>query len=217
MTFCLESTIIKPEKDKNIKNAVVLLHGYGGDGKDISILASNWRRHMSNTVFICPNGHETCSINPSGYQWFDLTKDDPNYILNESMKAEKKINKLLDEIREQYKFENKQICLSGFSQGCMMSINIGLTAQKPFSCVVGFSGKIIDPLNLKMRRKNDTNTLLIHGDQDDIVSPTHLLEAKDFFLREKVNIETHLIKNCGHHIPIEASSIALNYILKNIK
>ena len=217
MTFCLESTIIKPEKDKNIKNAVVLMHGYGGDGKDISILASNWRRHMPNTVFICPNGHETCSINPSGYQWFDLTKDDPNYILNESLKAEKKINKLLDEIREQYKFENKQICLSGFSQGCMMSINIGLTAQKPFSCVVGFSGKIIDPLNLKMRRKNHTNTLLIHGDQDDIVSPTHLLEAKDFFLREKVNIETHLIKNCGHQIPIEASSIALNYILKNIK
>ena len=80
-----------------------------------------------------------------------------------------------------------------------------------------FSGKIIDPLNLKMRRKNHTNTLLIHGDQDDIVSPTHLLEAKDFFLREKVNIETHLIKNCGHQIPIEASSIALNYILKNIK
>ncbi|MDC3039518.1 serine esterase [Candidatus Pelagibacter sp.] len=217
MTFCLESTIIKPEKDKNIKNAVVLMHGYGGDGKDISILALNWRRHMPNTVFICPNGHETCSINPSGYQWFDLTKDDPNYILNESLKAEKKINKLLDEIREQYKFENKQICLSGFSQGCMMSINIGLTAQKPFSCVVGFSGKIIDPLNLKMRRKNHTNTLLIHGDQDDIVSPTHLLEAKDFFLREKVNIETHLIKNCGHQIPIEASSIALNYILKNIK
>jgi phospholipase/carboxylesterase len=41
------------------------------------------------------------------------------------------------------------------------------------------------------------------------------LEAKDFLLREKVNVETHLIKNCAHHIPIEASSIALNYILKN--
>ena len=30
-----------------------------------------------------------------------------------------------------------------------MSINIGLTAEKPFSCVVGFSGKIIDRENLK--------------------------------------------------------------------
>ena len=31
----------------------------------------------------------------------------------------------------------------------------------------------------------------------------------------QIGIETHLIKNSGHHIPSEASSIALNYILKN--
>ena len=216
MTFCLESTIIKPEKNNNINNIVVLFHGYGGDGKDISMLTLNWKRHLPNTVFICPNGHEQCSINPSGYQWFDLTKDDPKYILNESLKAEKKINKFLDEIKEEYKLENNQICLSGFSQGCMMSINVGLTAEKSFSSIVGFSGKIINSEDLKLRKKNNTNVLLLHGDQDDIVSPTYLLEAKDFLLREKVNVETHLIKNCAHHIPIEASSIALNYILKNI-
>jgi phospholipase/carboxylesterase len=216
MTFCLESTIIKPEKNNDIKNVVVLFHGYGGDGKDISMLTLNWKRHMPNTIFICPNGHEICPINPSGYQWFDLTKDDPKYILNESLKAEEKINKFLDEIKEEYKIKNEQICLSGFSQGCMMSINVGLTAENSFGSIVGFSGKIINAEDLKMRKKNNTNVLLIHGDQDDIVSPTYLLEAKDFLLREKVNVETHLIKNCAHHIPIEASSIALNYILKNI-
>lgn len=216
MTFCLESTIIKPEKNNDIKNVVVLFHGYGGDGKDISMLTLNWKRHMPNTIFICPNGHETCPINPSGYQWFDLTKDDPKYILNESLKAEEKINKFLDEIKEEYKIENEKICLSGFSQGCMMSINVGLTAENSFGSIVGFSGKIINAEDLKARKKNNTNVLLIHGDQDDIVSPTYLLEAKDFLLREKVNVETHLIKNCAHHIPIEASSIALNYILKNI-
>ena len=216
MTFCLESTIINPEKDKDIRNVVVLLHGYGGDGKDISMLALNWKRHMPNTIFICPNGHEICTINPSGYQWFDLANDDPNYVLNESLKAEKKINKFLDEVKEEYNLENNQIGLSGFSQGCMMSINVGLTTEQTFSFIIGFAGKIINTENLKTRRKNYTNTLLIHGDQDDIVSPTYLLEAKDFLLREKVNVETHLIKNCGHHIPIEASSIALNYILKKI-
>jgi phospholipase/carboxylesterase len=215
MTFCLESTIIKPEKNNDINNVVVLFHGYGGDGKDISMLTLNWKRHLPNTIFICPNGHETCPINPSGYQWFDLTKDDPKYILNESLKAEKKINKFLDEIKEEYKIENEKICLSGFSQGCMMSINVGLTAENSFGSIVGFSGKIINAEDLKARKRNNTNVILIHGDQDDIVSPTHLLEAKDFFLREKVNVETHLIKNCAHHIPIEASSIALNYILKN--
>ena len=65
MTFCLESTIIKPEKGTDIKNIIVLLHGYGGDGKDISMLTLNWKRHLPNTVFICPNGHEKCDLNPS--------------------------------------------------------------------------------------------------------------------------------------------------------
>jgi len=216
MTFCLNSIIIKPENKAEIKNAIVLFHGYGGDGKDISMLSLNWKRHMPNTVFICPNGHETCPINPSGYQWFDLTKDDPEYILEQSINAENKIQKFINEIKQEFNLTNDRICLSGFSQGCMMSINVGLTSEEKFSCIVGFSGKIIDHDNLKNRIKNSTDTLLIHGESDQIVPSTHLLEAKDFLIRNNVKVETLLIKNCDHHIPIEASSTALNYILKKI-
>ncbi len=217
MTFCLDTTIIKPEKDKDIKNAIILLHGYGGDGKDISILSVNWKRYLPNTVFICPNGHEVCSINPSGFQWFDLTNDDPVYILEETKKAENKLIKFIDEIKDEFKIENKKVCLSGFSQGCMMSINLGLTYKEEFNCIVGFSGKIINQEDLKSRKKVSTKTLLIHGELDQVVSANFMLEAKDFFIRNNIEIETHLIKNCDHHIPAEASSIALNYILKKIK
>ena len=216
MTFCLDTTIIKPEKDVKIENAVILLHGYGGDGKDISMLSLNWKRHLTNTIFLCPNGHEPCPINPSGYQWFDLTKDDPKYILNETVKAEKKLNQFIDEVKIRYNLENDKICLSGFSQGCMMSINLGLTSAQEYNCIVGFSGKIIDKENLNLRKKASTNTLLIHGDSDQVVSANFMLEAKDFFIRNNIEIETHLIKNCDHHIPMEASSIALKYIIKNL-
>ena len=216
MTFCLDSIIIKPEEGKEIKNAIILLHGYGGDGKDISMLTMNWKRFLPNTIFLCPNGHEPCPINPSGFQWFDLTKDDPSYILEQSLRAEKKLNKFIDQIKDEFKIENKKICLSGFSQGCMMSLNIGLTANEEFNCIVGFSGKIINQSDLKSRKKVSTNTILIHGDSDQVVSPNFLLEAKDFLIRNDVSIETHLIKNCDHFIPTEASSIALNYILKKL-
>ena len=216
MTFCLNSIIIKPEEGTEIKNAIILLHGYGGDGKDISMLTLNWKRHLPNTIFICPNGHEKCAINPSGYQWFDFTKEDKSYILEESIKAENVIKKFIEEVKTEYSLSNQQICLSGFSQGCMMSLNVGLTTNEKFLCVVGFSGKIIDQINLKDRIKNSTDTLLIHGDVDQIVPSTHLLEAKDFLIRNNIPVETLLIKNCDHHIPIEASSTALNYILKKI-
>jgi len=216
MTFCLDSIIIKPEKGTKIKNAIILLHGYGGDGKDISMLSLNWKRYMPNTVFICPNGHEPCSINPTGYQWFDLTKEDSEYILDQSIKAENVLKKFIDEVKQEFKLSNNQICLSGFSQGCMMSLNVGLTSDEKFSCIVGFSGKIINQKDLKNRVKNNTEVLLIHGEADQIVPPTHLLEAKDFLIRNNVMVDTLLIKNCDHSIPIEASSTALNFILKKI-
>ncbi|MDC0534008.1 dienelactone hydrolase family protein [Candidatus Pelagibacter sp.] len=214
MTFCLDTTIVQPENNKEIKNAIILLHGYGGDGKDISMLSLNWKRHLPNTIFVCPNGHETCSINPSGFQWFDLTKDDPKYILEQSFNAEKKLSQFIEEVKNQFSLDNNKICLSGFSQGCMMSINLGLTFDQEFACIVGFSGKIINQENLKLRKKISTKTILIHGDSDQVVSANYMLEAKDFLIRNNVEVETHLIKNCDHSIPVEASSIALNYILK---
>ena len=216
MSFCLDTVFIKPEKDVQIKSAIILLHGYGGDGKDISMLSLNWKRYLTNTIFICPNGHEKCNINPDGFQWFDLSSDNPEYILKESLKAEKVLNKYIDEIKNEFKISKSKICLSGFSQGCMMAINLGLTSDEEYNCIVGFSGKIINNKNLSNRITSKTNTLLIHGDSDQIVPSTNLLNAKDFFLRHKINIETKLINNCEHNIPVEASSLALNFIKKNL-
>ncbi len=217
MTFCLDTVIIPPENNEQIKNAVILLHGYGGDGKDISMLTLNWKRFFKNTVFICPNGHEKCEINPMGFQWFDLSKQDEDYILSQSIKAENVLKKFIEEVKDKYHLLNSDVVLCGFSQGCMMSISIGVTTEENFNCIVGFSGKIINVNNLQTRIKNNSKILLIHGEKDEIVSSNYLLEAKDFFERKKINIQTNLIKNCGHNIPIEASSLALNFIKKNLE
>ena len=215
MELSLKTKIILPENNI-IKNAVILLHGYGGDGEDISMLTLNWKRFLPNTIFLSPNGHEKCNINPNGYQWFDLSNDNRNYILEESLKSEKVINKFISEVKKKYDLTNSQICIAGFSQGCMMSINIGLTANEKFGCIVGFSGKIIDKDNLSKRIISKPQILLIHGALDSIVPSNFLLDSKDFLIRQKVDVVTKLINNCEHNIPVEASSYALEFIKKNI-
>ncbi len=216
MQFSLNTIVIKPKKNLPITNAIILLHGYGGDGKDISMLTLNWRRFLPNTVFLCPDGHEICSINPSGFQWFDLSKEDPIHILNQSIKAEKKIIKFIEEIKKNFNLDSSKICLSGFSQGSMLSINLGLTSDENYACVVGFSGKIINKEDLLRRKKSNTKFLLIHGDLDEVVPPTSLLEAKDFLIRNNIYVKTNMIKGCGHHISVQASSLALNFIREHI-
>ena len=216
MKFSLNTTIIEPDQSNEINNAVILLHGYGGDGKDISSLAYNWKRYLKNTIFLCPDGHEICQINPSGYQWFDLSNDDQNYINAEAIKSELIIKKFIDEVKVKYNLDYSKICLSGFSQGCMMAINVGFTLNYNLSCIVGFSGKVVDKNDLSKRLTSKSDILLIHGELDTVVPPSNLLDAKDFFLRNKINIFSKIINNCEHNISVEASSDALTFIKQHL-
>ena len=216
MEFILNSRIIESEKKDKIENVIILLHGYGGDGADISSIAYTWRRFIDNTVFICPDGPQTCKLNPNGFQWFDLSIDDQSYIIEEAKKAEKILLNYIEQIKERYVLKNSQIILAGFSQGCMMSINLGLISNQSFKSVIGFSGKIIDRNDLQKRIVSKTNILLFHGDADEVVPPSSLLEAKDFLERNKIKVEVNMIKNCSHHIPIDALSLSLKYIKKII-
>ena len=101
MTYTLNTIILEPLSKKKPKNAVILCHGYGGDGKDISILASYWRTYLPDTIFICPDAPEKCAASPTGFQWFDLMDQSPKnkFYLNHLV-AENKLNKLIDEVKE---------------------------------------------------------------------------------------------------------------------
>ncbi|OUX45658.1 MAG: serine esterase [Candidatus Pelagibacter sp. TMED275] len=216
MSFSLNTTIIEPEENSKIQNILILLHGYGGDGKDISSLALNMRRHVKKTIFLCPDANQKCSINPSGFQWFDLTVDDKDYILDESIKSELLIKKYISEISSHYKVPLAKICISGFSQGCMMSLSVGLTSNEKFNSIVGYSGKILDQENLSKRISSKTKVLLFHGELDTVVHPSNLLAAKDFLQRKKIEVETNLLKNCEHSIPVEAVSSTISFLNRNL-
>ena len=100
MTYTLNTIILEPISKKKPKNAVILCHGYGGDGKDISILAGYWRTFLPETIFICPDAPERCSASPTGFQWFDLLDQSSEQILSKSLVAEDKLNQLIDEVKK---------------------------------------------------------------------------------------------------------------------
>ena len=216
MKLSLDTTIINPISGNKPKNAIIFLHGYGADGKSISLLTLNWARFLPDTIFLCPNGPEKCPINDLGYQWFDLSNENEKIILEKSLIAERKVTQYIDEIKNNYELANSKICLSGFSQGCMISISTGLTLKEELNCIVGFSGKIINKENLLNRINTKPKLFLLHGDMDPIVPPDHLLESKEYLARHGVKIKTKLFKNCEHRIPVEGTSLGLEFLRKNL-
>ncbi len=216
MSYSLNSIIINPISKSSPKNAVILCHGYGGDGKDISIIANYWKNFLSDTLFLCPDAPEVCNINPSGYQWFDLTAQTEDEILSKSLIAEKKLNQYIDDIKKKHNLKTEQIALVGFSQGCMISIQTALKRKDELKCLIGYSGKIINSNHLSKNILSKPKIYLMHGEDDQVVPINHILESKDFLLTNGFNITTKIFKNCEHRIPTEGLSIGLEFLKKNL-
>ena len=216
MNYSLNTIILEPLSKGKAKNAVILCHGYGGDGKDISILASYWRAHLPDTIFICPDAPEKCAASPTGFQWFDLTDQTPEQILSKSLVAEDKLNKLIDEVKDKNNLLANQIVIGGFSQGCMISLQTGIKRKDTINSIIGYSGRIIDTEHLGKNIVSKPNIILMHGDIDQIVPVDSLLEAKDFFSKNDYKIESKIFNNCEHRIPTEGSSLGLQFIKKHL-
>jgi phospholipase/carboxylesterase len=214
MTYSLNTIVLEPISKKKPKNAVILCHGYGGDGKDISILANYWRAYLPDTIFICPDAPEKCAASPSGFQWFDLMDQTPEQVLAKSLVAENKLNKIIDEVKNKHNLNANQIIVGGFSQGCMISLQTGLKRKDQINSIIGYSGRIIDTEHLSKNIISRPKIILMHGDKDQVVSIDSLLESKDFFSKHNYEIETKIFKNCEHRIPTEGSSLGLQFIKK---
>ena len=214
--YNLEAISISPFSKNKPQQVIVLCHGYGGDGKDISTLAINWQRFLPEAIFLCPNAPEICAVNPQGYQWFDLSSDKEELILEKSLVAEEKLNTFIDQILNNFQLEPNNLALVGFSQGCMVSIQIALKKKKQISCLIGYSGKVINQKHLSDNIHSKPKIFLMHGANDTLVPPTHLLEAKEYLKNHGINAKTKMFKNCEHKIPVEGSSLGLGFLKKNL-
>ena len=215
-SYNLEVTSISPFSKNKPQQIVVLCHGYGGDGKDISVLANNWQRFLPECIFLCPNAPEICTVNPQGYQWFDLTSEIEEIILEKTLIAEEKLNIFLNQVLDNFQLKPINLALVGFSQGCMIAIQTALKKREQINCLVGYSGKAINQKHLSDNINSKPKIFLMHGANDTIVSPTHLLEAKDYLNSCGLKIKTKLFKNCDHRIPVEGSSLGLGFLRKNL-
>ena len=216
MSYSLKTTVINPFSKQKPKNAVILCHGYGGDGKDISVLANYWKNYLPDTIFICPDGPENCAVSPSGYQWFDLMNQTPDQILTKSLVAELKLNQLIEDVKKINNLPSNKISLGGFSQGCMISLQTGIKRKDKINSIIGYSGKIINVSHLEDNLLSRPEIILMHGDKDEIVPVSSLLEAKEFFTRNNYQIQSKIFKNCEHRIPQEGLSLGLGFIKKNL-
>lgn len=155
-------TELIPAADQNSKRLMVMLHGLGD-----SIEGYRWWPEalrlpgMNHLLVNAPDDYY------GGYSWFDY----PDEIAPGVLRSRKLLFELLDDLRAKG-FPTELTTLGGFSQGCLMTVDVGLRYPHRFAGLVGISGWVFDLENLVKDPSpvaRQQRLLMTHGTSDPVI------------------------------------------------
>jgi phospholipase/carboxylesterase len=155
-------TELIPAADPKSKRLMVMLHGLGDSIEGYrwwpETLGLPWLNHL---LVNAPDEYF------GGYSWFNY----PDEIAPGILRSRKLLFDLLDDLRAK-DFPAEQITLGGFSQGCLMSVDIGLRYPHRLAGIVGISGWIFElEQTIQQLRPiaRQQRLLMTHGTSDPVI------------------------------------------------
>ena len=194
-----------PIKTDEVKSLIILLHGWGADAADMFGLAPILGQVKQGCAFYAPNAPYPCAASPHGREWFDIQQGE-----NGAIMAMDDLDELLNSVFDEFSLPASQIILGGFSQGGMMTLAAGPAYE--LAGLISFSGALLTEQRLAKATSSSPPILLIHGDLDDVVPATALIDAQSHLEEKGYDVEVVLEKGIGHSISETGLDSARHFI-----
>jgi phospholipase/carboxylesterase len=184
------------------EGTIVLLHGYGANGANLSPLASEWKQYFKNWNFYAPDGLIKLTL---GHAWFHLDND--NWADG--------IKKAADHLHNEFANYKKKLIFVGFSQGGFLAAHLGIYSklQNIKGCIC-FSAGLIPMAQME----KETPIYFVHGSEDNIILPQWFEKTIEYANEKNLNITGNMIDNMEHEINDKAlahATVQLNVWIKN--
>ena len=216
--FRLHTTVL--EALSRPSASVIFLHGLGDTAEGWSdVMEHQFRTRLPHVRFVLPTANEYPITLNQGFRctaWHDITElneiDKGNVFLDENEAL------VQDLIQEEVKkgIDPSRILIGGFSQGCAMSLSVGLKQEKPLAGVLGLSGYLPNRMSFAPNKNSlAVPTLILHGDADRVVHPSFHMNAVETLKKLGVsNLNTKMYSGLGHSSSQEELNDALNFVSK---
>ena len=157
----LETKFI-PAEQRESKRLMIVLHGLGDSMAGYAWVPQMMRLPWLN--YLLANAPDAYY---GGFSWYELQGNSESGV----RRSAKLLSGLLDAQRD-LGFPTEQTILSGFSQGCLMTLETGLRYPHRFAALVGMSGYVLDPASLLRELSpvaKEQRVLVTHGRQDPLI------------------------------------------------
>jgi len=173
-----------PAAEKNSRALWIMLHGLGDSIEGYRWLPEAMDLPWMNYLLInAPDEYY------GGYSWFNFGGEiQPGVVRSREL-----LFKLLDHQRAKG-FPTERTILGGFSQGCLMSVEVGLRYPRHFAGIVGISGYICKPDELIEELSPmafQQRLLITHGTKDPLIRFADVREQVNLLKAAGLKIEFH--------------------------
>jgi phospholipase/carboxylesterase len=186
---------------------VIVIHGRGADANDLADLAplidDGYR-------FVFPNAARPFEPMPGysvGWSWFDGWPPEGDSIID----SRTLLLTFIDEIVQRYPTPPGKLVIAGFSQGGMMSIDVGFRTTQHVAGVVVMSGAIYEADMPDLKAHSDIPVLLIHGSLDDVIPVLAARRTRHIFEARGIEPEYHEFP-MGHHVTQESMDVVKEFL-----
>ena len=169
---------IEIETAPNPSAAVIWLHGLGADGNDFVPIISQLNLSECPAIrFVFPSAPSMAVTVNGGYvmpAWYDITERDIN--AREDLAGIHKSAAAISQLIEREASRGiayEKIVLAGFSQGCAMSLQVGLRFPHRLAGIMALSGYLPLANSLALERSEangKTPILMAHGVWDAVIT-----------------------------------------------
>jgi phospholipase/carboxylesterase len=173
-----------PAQENNSRRLMIMLHGLGD-----SIEGYRWWPEAMGLPWLNYLLVNAPDEYYGGYSWYDFAGD----IVPGVARSYKLLSKLLEDMKGKG-FAVEQITLGGFSQGCLMSVEVGLRYPERLAGIVGISGYVCDPEKLVEEMSPvalKQRLLITHGTIDTVVPFAVTREQVNVLKAAGLNVEWH--------------------------
>jgi phospholipase/carboxylesterase len=186
--------------DSKDKPLIIFLHGYGSDERDLFGIKDDLPRDSTYLSVRAP-----MEVDGGGYKWFSQDTDQADYegVTSDVDKSTDLLRTFIEQATEKYATQPDKVILIGFSQGAMMSYQIGLEHPELVRGIAPLSGKILSALNGRLKPEERLKPLKVfigHGEADNRVAYTGATEARTVLENLLINPEFHSYPRAGHTI-----------------
>lgn len=200
-----------PSRSTPPQTLVILLHGYGADGQNMTNVAYAFQKSLPDAYFLMPDAPEKM-MGMDGYQWFDLLDMSPLTLRQGCLSACHAVENFVRKAQEKHKVSWADTVLVGFSQGAFLALHTGLSVKNLCGQVVAYAGGVyVEKEDIKVSPQ-DLKILLIHGEEDDVV-PLQESERTASFLKEKgFSATLEIIPELGHSMDRAGVDLGVQFI-----